>query len=215
MKNFTRITLAGLLSLLGSPFLHASLIYDVTINTAPLSGISGFMAFDLNGGIPLQDNVATITSFSSNSTLVSSSTSGHVTGTLTPGPLILTADTSSFNEWLQVVTFGTLTTFVLNVTTLNPSGVNPDSFAFFLLNSSQIPYGTTDPSGSDAIFVIDLTGNSTAPQVFTSTNPTAPQFTATVTPATAAPEASPAPIVGLGLAAILALRFLPKKNRTM
>jgi hypothetical protein len=214
MKNFTRITLAALLSLLGSPFLHASLTYDVTINTAPLSGISGFMAFDLNGGIPLQDNIATITSFSSNSTLGSISTSGDVTGTLTPGPLTLTAD-QSFNEWLQTVTFGTLTTFVLNVTTMNPSGVNPDSFAFFLLNSSEIPYGTSDPSGSDAIFAIDLTGATTAPQVFTSTNPLAPQFTATVTPATAAPEVSPSLAIGLGLAAILAVRFFPKKRREM
>ena len=213
MKNFTRITLAALLSLLGSPFLHASLTYDVTINTAPLSSISGFMAFDLNGGIPLQNNVATITGFSSNSALGSSSTSGDVTGTLTPGPLTLTAD-QSFNEWLQTVTFGTLTTFVLNVTTSFTSG-GPDSFAFFLLNSSQIPYGTSDPSGSDAIFAIDLTGATTAPQVFTSTNPLAPQFTATVTPATAVPEASTAPVLGLGLVAILAFRLFPKKRRDM
>jgi hypothetical protein len=210
MKNSTRIALAGLFSLLGSPLLHASLTYNVTINTAPLSGVSGFMAFDLNGGIPLQDNVATITSFLSDSTLGSSSTSGDVTGTLTPGPLLLTAD-QAFNEWLQTVTFGTLTTFVLNVTTAFTSGTTPDSFAFFLLDSSQIPFATSDPSGADSIFTIDLTGNTTTPQVFTSTNPLAPQFTATVTPVTATPEASSTAAVALGLAAILALRLMRQR----
>jgi MYXO-CTERM domain-containing protein len=212
MKYINRISFATLLVLLGAP-LYASLAYDVSISTSPLNGVGGYMAFDLYGGIPLQDNVATITNFSSDATLGAVTPSGDVTGTLTPGPLVLTAD-QAFNEWLQASTFGNSITFVLNVTTAYTGGTTPDSFAFFLLDSTQTPYGTSDPSGSDSIFSIDLTGNSTAPQVFASTAST-PQFTATVTPVTATPEAGPAPLVALGLALILGLRFIPKRRSGM
>jgi hypothetical protein len=219
MKNGTRIALAALLSLLGSPLLHATLSYSVTIDTTPLDGVSGYMAFDLYGGNGF-NNVATITGFSSDSFPIGTSCgdpsvtcTNDVAGSLTPGPLTLTSDPFFFNEWLQQVTFGHLTTFTLNVTTAFTSGT-PDSFAFFLLDSTQTPYGTSDPTGADSIFAIDLVGDSnTTPQVFTSTNIPS-SFTATVTPSTT-PEPSPATTVGLGLAVILALRFLPKRRRGM
>jgi hypothetical protein len=213
MKNFAKIASAALLSLLGSPLLYANLSYQVSINTSPLSGVSGYMDFNQYGGIPFQDNVATITSFTSDSTLGGTFTQGDVAGTLTPGPLTLTADAFD-SEWLQTVTFGNTTTFVLNVTTNFTSGSTPDSFAFFLLDSTQTPYATSDPSGADSIFVIDLTGGTTAPQVFVSTDPNV-QFTATVTPTTSTPEVSPGPSAGLGLAVMLGFIFLARRSRGM
>jgi hypothetical protein len=211
MKNCARIAAAAFLSLLGSPLLHADETFNVTIGTTPLDGVSGYMAFDLYGANGF-NNLSTITVFSSDSTLGTASTSGDVSGTLVPGPLTLKAD-DFFNEWLQPVTFGNLTTFTLDVTTTYTSGT-PDSFAFFLLDSTETPYATSDPSGADSVFSIDLTGPSTVAEVYTSTNVPI-QFTATVTPQAEVPETSPGPAIGLGLAAILALRFLPRRSRLL
>ncbi len=210
MKNCTWIAAAAIIGLWGSPLLRADAIYTVTIGTSPISGTNGFLAFDLTGGIPFQNNTATVTSFSSDATLGVASTSGDVTGSLKPGPLTLKAD-QFFNEWLQPVKFGTSATFVLDVTAAFALGSTPDSFAFFLLDPTQNPLPTSDPSGANSVFAIDLTG--AGPQVFTSTNP-ASQFTATVTPFTAGtPESHPGPAVGLGLALTLAFRFLHKTSR--
>jgi hypothetical protein len=215
MKNFAKIAAAALLSVLGSPLLYANLSYQVSVDTSPLSGVSGYMDFNIFGGIPFQDNVATISSFTSDSTLGGTFTQGDVAGTLTPGPLTLTADAFD-SEWLQTVTFGNTTTFVLNVTTNFTTGSTPDSFAFYLLDSTQTPYATSDPSGADSIFVIDLTGASTAPQVFVSTAPNL-QFTATVTPitSTSTPEVSPGSSVALGLAVMLGFIFLARRSRSV
>jgi hypothetical protein len=148
--------------------LRADVIYSVTVDTTPLAATVGYMAFDLTGGFPLQDNVATISGFLSTSTLGTSSTSGDVSGTLTPGPLTLTAD-QFFNEWLQGVTFGSgLTSFTLDLTTNLAAGATPDSFAFYVLDSTFTPFDTSDPSGADSLFAIDLAGQATAPQVYTS-----------------------------------------------
>jgi len=208
VKSYAGIASAVLFGLLASPVLRADMDYNVSVNTPGVTGTGGFLAFDLTGGIPLQDNVATISAFSSDATLGAGSTSGDVTGTLTPGPLVLTAD-QFFNEWLQPVTFGTTITFNLDVTTDFASGSTPDSFEFFLLDSTQTPLSTSDPSGGNSIFTIDLTGDSTAPDVFLSTAPSS-QFTASVTPSTiSTPEVTPGPAVGLGLL-MLALRLLYK-----
>ena len=211
IKNCTWIASAALFGLLGSPRLHAGTLYNVSISTAPVVGTTGYLAFDLVGGIPFQDNTVKVTGFSTNATLGSASISGDVAGSLTPGPLTLIAD-QFFNEWLQPVTFGTSITFVLDVTTTYTTGSTPDSFGFFLLAPTQNPFPTSDPSATNSVFAIDLMG--TAPQVFTSTNPTS-QFSATVTPFTATPEFNPGPAVGLGLALVLAFRLLSKTSRDM
>jgi hypothetical protein len=169
----------------GTSLLRADVVYSVTVDTTTLAGAGGYMAFDLLGGTPLEDNIATITGFASTSTLGSGSTSGDVTGTLTPGPLTLTAD-QFFNEWLQAVTYGSgLTTFTLDLTTDYILASAPDSFSFFLLDSGFNPITTSDPSGADSLFSIDLVGSATSPAVYTSTS-----ATASVTPA---PAGTPEP----------------------
>ncbi len=178
MKNCAKLASVALLSLLGSPLLHADSIFRVTIDTTPLSGTSGFIDFNIYGGIPYQNNVATITNFTSNSVLGGVFTQGDVGGTLAAGPLTLTANAFD-SEWLQAVTFGTSITFTLDVTTNYTPETTPDSFAFFLLDPNQLPYPTSDPSSADSVFSIDLTGSSTSAEVYTSTNSPI-QFTALV-----------------------------------
>jgi len=155
------------------------------------------MAFDLLGGSPLQSNISTISDFSSTSTLESSSTSGDVSGSLTPGPLGLKAD-QFFNEWLEGADFGSgLTTFTLDLTTSYIAASTPDSFSFFLLDSGFNPYATSDPTGADSLFSIDLVGGVTSPQVYTS------DFaTVTLTPAVSGvPEPNSVLLAGFALLA--------------
>jgi hypothetical protein len=177
MKN--TIWICSLLAFCAAPpLVRGDVIYSVTVDTTPLAAVAGYMAFDLTGGFPLQDNVATITGFSSSSTLATSSTSGDVSGSLIPGPLTLTAD-QFFNEWLQGATFASgLTTFTLDLTTNLAASAIPDNFSFFLLDSTFTPFDTSDPSGANSLFSIDLTGANTSPQVYTSSF-----ATATVSPA--------------------------------
>ena len=212
VQNCAWFAAASLFVLGGPQSLRASSMYNVSITTAPLAATAGYLAFDLTGGIPLQNNVATVSLFSSDATLGVASTSGDVAGTLTPGPLTLTAD-QFFNEWLQPVQFGSTINFRLTVTTNFTAGT-PDSFAFFLLDSTQTPFSTSDPSGTDSVFAIDLLPGTT-PQVFTSTNSPA-QFTATVTPVVVGttPELTPAGGVALGLTLMLVCWFLPGKTRS-
>ena len=209
MKNIIRV--GAILVLGAAPFLRADMSFQVTVDTTPLASLTGYMAFDLFGGGPLQDNVATITSFATTGVLGAASTSGDVTGSLTPGPLVETAD-QFFNEWLQPITFGSgLTTFDLNVTTSYITGSTPDSFSFTLLDSGFNSFSTTDPTGADRLFAIDLVGADTTPDVFTS-----PFATATVTPlgGGAVPEPNLLPFAVLGFGLMLAVYAMVRRART-
>jgi hypothetical protein len=180
----------------------------VSINTTPIAGTSGFLAFDFLGGSPLQNNTATIVGFASTGMLGSSSSAGNVTGSLTSPPLVLTTSVF-FNEFLQGITFGSgSTTFDLTLSSNFIDGSTPDSFAFFLLNSMFTPFATSDPTGANALFVIDITG-STTPIVFTSAF-----ATATVTQAGAAPVPEPITVLllGSGLGG-LAMRLRNRQGR--
>lgn len=196
-----RLLLASAVAALALP----AASFQVIIDTTPLAGTPGYFAFDLLGGTPLQNNVATISSFSSTGILGSSSTSGDVTGELTAPPLVLTAS-SFFNEYLQEVTFGAgITRFNLNLTGSYATGSAPDSFSFFLLDETFLPVETTDPTGAGALFAIDITGASPAPSVFTSAFATVTVRTLTPPPS-GVPEPATALLFAAGAAALGILR---------
>jgi hypothetical protein len=176
--------------------------FHVTLDTTPLAGVSGFLAFDLIGGSPLQSNIAAISGFTTSGTLGISSTSGNVTGTLAAPPVVLTAS-SFFNEYLQALTFASgLTTFNLSLTSTFITASAPDSFSFFLLDSSLAPIATSDPTGANTLFAIDITSATPTPDVFTS-----PSVTATVLPVTGGvPEPAAVSLMVLGLGALVARR---------
>jgi hypothetical protein len=210
MKNIIRV---GAILLLGAaPFLRADMSFQVTVDTSPLASVAGYMAFDLFGGSPLQDNVATITSFATTGALgAAPPPSGDVSGSLVPGPLVETAD-QFFNEWLQPITFGSgLTTFDLDVTTSYIAGSTPDSFSFTLLDNTFTPFPTSDSTGADRLFAIDLVGADTTPDVFTSTF-----ATATVTPrgsGGAVPEPNLLPFAFLGFGLMLSVHAMVRRAR--
>lgn len=145
-----------------------SLPYSVVVNTTPLVGTEAQIAFDfIEGGAPA--NTATISGFTSNGILGSFTSVGSVNGNL-PGTITL-ADTLSFgggsfpsffNEYLHNITLGTTLSFLLNATTNGPTGASsPDSFSFFLLNptTNLSLVSTSDPTGANALFVLDLDGS--------------------------------------------------------
>jgi hypothetical protein len=173
--------------------------FNVTIDTSSISATDGFLAFDLLGGSPLQNNVLTITQFATNGTLGSGFGTGGFSGTLVPGPLTLNTSANFFNEWFQPITYGTTMSFQFNLTN-NFSGGIADSFAFFLLNTSQIPFPSSDPTGADSAFAVDVL-NPLTPAVFTSDF-----FTVRLAPVQqGVPEPRPEILVGLGIA-LTALR---------
>jgi hypothetical protein len=188
--------LAGVIVALISAAAWAS-SFKITIDTTPIKGQSGFVVFDFASGSPAQKNSATVGGFSTDATLGSVTPSGALTGTLTPGPLTF-SDSSFLNEWEQQATFGAKMSFDLTVTTNSLPGSIPDEFSFYLLDKNQLPFTTTDPTGADALFAIDLNSSNPALQVFSSSfaSVIVPTATATATPtptATATATKTPTP----------------------
>jgi hypothetical protein len=141
---------------------------SVTVDTSQLATSTGFVAFDFIGGTPVENNTAIVAGFTTDGLLGAGSPSGSVLGTLTPGPLTLT-DVQFFNEWLQPITYGSTMAFHLTLSTNTSPGGIPDAFSFFLLDNNQIPFASSDPSGANSLFEIDLNSQSIAPNVFLST----------------------------------------------
>ena len=171
MKLVTLLRRAGL-ALIGSMWLAASALagpWRITIDATPLSGQTGFLAFDFIAGSPASGNAALVSAFASNATLGTGAASGDVSGNLGPGGLTLRGG-SFFNEWLQGVSaFGSSITFDLDLGDNAVAGGRPDQFAFFVLDSTQLPFATDDPSGAGALFAFDLVGGAaTRPVAFNS-----------------------------------------------
>ena len=184
-----------------------ALSYAVNLDTSSLSGTSAQLAFDFIEGGPPSDTT-TISAFSTNGTVGSSSTTGGVSGTL-PANVTLT-DSSFFNEYLQNMTLATNLSFHLDATNNPPNlGSFPDSFSFFLLSQNTgLPlFTTSDPTGSGALFALDLNGTTQGGlAVFSVPNH---EVTFSVTsPVTSVPEPSTWLLLGSG---VLVLAFVKRK----
>lgn len=141
--------------------------FDVSIDTTALAGTSGYLAFDLVAGSPASTSSVSVIDFLSTGTLGSSSSAGDALGSLSAPPLVLTASTF-YSGFLQGIDFGAgFTSFRLDLSAAYDASAIPDSFAFFLLDATQTPIETSDPTGAGALFVIDLDAV-VNPQVFDS-----------------------------------------------
>ncbi len=166
MKPTRWLALAALALL---PALAAAADFEVTIDTTPLAGRSGYLALDLLAGSPGAVNDVLVSSFASGSALGAATTQGNVTGSLA-GTVTLRSSVF-FSELLQAVVFGPgLTQFSLSMGEASVAGGIPDTLSLFLLDSTLAPFATSDPAG--ALFLIDLRSPVT-PQVFTSAFATA------------------------------------------
>ncbi len=198
----------------------ADVIYNVTLNTAPLIGNSNApfaLDFQLTSGNSSSGvvNSATLSNFSfgaggSAGTGHPFSNSGNASGTLSSTVSLNTSGGSFFNEFSQYFNPGSSLSFKLDLTNFaEPAGSFPDEFAFYLIDHTGGPVLTTDTTGNSLIF-IDLTGSALHPNVFTTTSDGA-----SITPAiTAVPEPGTAPLAALMFlfsAAAGAQRFLFRK----
>jgi hypothetical protein len=173
--------------------------FDVTITTVPIQGQAGFAVFDFIQGAPVLNNTVTLSGFTSNGVLGAFTTTGAVMGTLVPGPMTL-SDSAFLSEFSQGLTYGTTMSFILSLTTNSSLGGIPDEFSLFLEDSTGTPFPTSDPTGADSLFAIDITGSPLDPQVFTS------DFASvTVTPVTPVPEPS---AVGLTSSSLVILAVM-------
>jgi hypothetical protein len=194
LKHILQTTLLGILA---STLAMAATVYNVTVDTTPLNTTQGYLAFDFFQGFPIENNAVTISNFTTDATLGTLTTTGDATGTISPGPGNLDDINNFFNEFLQEVTFGTTISFNLSLTTNGAS--TPDNFSFYLLDSSQFPIVTSDPTGTDSLISIDITGPGLTPNVYTSAD-----ATATVAPAgSSTPEPGSFWLVGISLAGLL------------
>jgi hypothetical protein len=178
-----------------APRLCADIIYNITINTTGLSTDNGDLAFDFTSGGGPSSNTITISGFTTDGTLGTTSNTGLVTGTL-PGTVTLMDDpiTSFFNEYLTGFTFGTSISFALDATTNGPGpSSSPDEFALYFLDSSAVNslITTGDPTGANSLLLLDLDGSSAgSPSTFTVSSPAGVSGSMTPSGVSAVPEPS-------------------------
>jgi hypothetical protein len=156
---------------------HADVIYSVSLNTAPLIGNPNgpfLLDFQLTdgGGTGDGNNSATLSQFqfgaggsagNASTITLTNNASGNLASSVS------LKDTSFFNEFSQAFVPGATFTFQLDLTANADAGGTPDEFTFQLLDASGNEVSTNDPSGSNALLIIDITGSALQPQTFTTT----------------------------------------------
>ncbi len=114
-------------------------MFDFSVDTSSVSGQFGYIDLQFNPGVStLGAASAVISNFASDATLGLVQPSGDVSGTL---PAVVTINnTTQFNDYFQALTFGTTTSFDLNL-----SGAFGSSFELsFFGSDGQTPLLTTD-----------------------------------------------------------------------
>lgn len=141
---------------------NAQVLYNVMISTTGLNGLSGQLSFELtNGNNVTPNNALTFSNFTTDATLTGGTndntpgTSGNLPGTVT------LQDQQFFNYSRRPIVFGNIIHFTLNATTNFAAPGGPDEFAFFLVDPTNTAslVSTSDPSGTDALFSIDIDGS--------------------------------------------------------
>ena len=155
----------------------ADTIYQVALNTTSLVGNADApfaIDFQLNSGNTSSGvvNRALLSQFSFGTGGNPGSgrpfpNSGNSSGSLASTVSLSTTGGSFFDEFSQYFTPGDNLSFALDLTTNAQSSASPDEFTFELIDKTGGQISTTDPSGSGALIVIDITGVNLQPQVYT------------------------------------------------
>jgi hypothetical protein len=95
--------------------------------------------------------------------------SGNASGDVGSTVVLNTSGGSFFNEFSQNIAPGSMLSFQINLTNNPQSSGTPDEFTFQLIDNTLSGISTTDPSGSSSLVIIDLTGGTLTPRIF-STN---------------------------------------------
>ena len=202
---------------------NADTIYSVTIGTAPLAADSSlpfYLAFELadGSGTGDGDNAAVVTNVQPGEVI--SGIAPTVFGNGVSGDLstsVQMTDIDSFEYFAQPFFFSNFLSFQLDLTT-NVDTPAPDTFLFWILDSSQAPIPTLATDGLDEFAQIII--DSSLPTVQTYASDISRQTSAGETLALDEPEFTvntpePAGIltIGLGLFGILALRRARSSRR--
>ena len=179
---------------------------DIFVDTGPLLGTAGNLAFDFLDSDPAS-NTVTIINFSTDGVLgAAAPVGGPITGFL-PGDVTI-QDGDFFNELLQEISFGSTLSFRLEPTAFTVGGIFPDSFSFFLLDPALLPlFPTSDPTGADALFTIDIDGSPTGQvTTFAATGPPPGSSELVTFRVSSVPEPATIWLVAVGIAGVVGLR---------
>lgn len=173
MRKF-RFPLVALALLMATPLTAWSYAFDVTIDTTNLAGTDAILAFDFIDGDGVINNTVDVSKFFINGFFDPNfgTLEGDVTSTNDTSATF--HDGSAFNEVLVPVTLGSTILFRLETTNLfSAASLVPDAFSFFILNATtSLPlFATTDPTGSDALFVLSLDGSQNGLSLYTTASP--------------------------------------------
>jgi hypothetical protein len=195
---------------------HAAVIYDISMNTAPLIGHAAgpfSLEFQLNDGRGIGDanNTATLTNFLFNggAAVGNSTLTGGATGNLTSG--VSLTDSSFFNQFIQGFTPGSALSFRLSLSTNVDSGGTPDEFSFAILDhtGTEIP---TLASFFDVFVQIDIDSANPIVRTFATDTSRTPEggggsiniAAPTATPVSSIPEPTMLTLTISGLVALFA-----------
>jgi len=163
---------------------------EVSIDTTTYDGTDGILAFDFLDGDWLVNNSVTVRSFYTDGTLGVATPTGSTSGSLVSPDSVTLTDADFYNSLSQEIHFGSSIYFMLEITEQGSGRPTPDSFSVFLLDNTEMPlFPTTDFTGADALFAVDIDGTPTGNlQVFSGVG-----TSSSVTWAVQAPSAVPIP----------------------
>jgi hypothetical protein len=170
----------------------AGMIYDVTLNTAPLVGHPAgpfYVQFAFTDGSGFGDGNNTVTAsnfgFGGGSALGSPVVIGGASGSLETGVTI--TDTSFLSIFNEQFAPGLQLSFALDLTSNDDADGIPDGFTFFVLDNSGVPLPTLAPGGGNYFLTAALGSSGAAFNVYGS-DPT-------LAPSVGNPVSIPAPSV--------------------
>lgn len=210
MLRCTLITLC-LAALFGAPC-FADAIYNVRLDTAPLVGnVNAPFALDfqLTSGNTTSGvvNAVSLSRFSfgaggSAGTGRPFANSGNASGDLNATVTLSTSGGTFFSEFSQYFKPGSNLTFRLDLTNNAQTSNTPDEFTFQLIDRTGGEISTTDPSGSNSVFIIDLTGATLKPLTYTVNGDgvtITPQVTPSVPSSVPEPDTALFALIAVGL----------------